>query len=190
MIEFAEEQTGRPWQMAGGLGAPEDATRNTVQTTFVSCWNMSRLENHSLWSVYGKGVAIKSTYGALRSTIHTGLPVYIGKVRYIDYRTGTFPDNNAYWPIVHKRRYFETERELRAVLPGRHNRFSDDYEGFEWADDPRPGVGVDVDLEHLIREVRVAPGQHVLRSAVQSVLDSYGLPVEAKQSSLDDPPQF
>lgn len=191
MIGMTEAQVGRPWVVAPGLDSPADAARITVRSTFVSCWNLSRLENYSLWAVYGKGVAIKSTYGALRdSFLRTPETVYIGRVRYIDYRKDSFPDGNAYWPLVHKRRYFENERELRAAIPGRHNAFDDDNDGFEWAGDPREGIGAEVDLAQLIREVRVAPGEHLLREAVQAVLDFFALGVTAQQSSLDDPPRF
>jgi len=83
-IAEAELRAGTAWQMGQGLASPEEATLVTVKSTFINCWNISPDENHLLWAYYGKGVAIKSTYGSLRRSIQTNDPVYIGKVRYID----------------------------------------------------------------------------------------------------------
>ena len=35
------------------------------------------------------------------------------------------PEGNAFYPLMHKRRYFEQERELRAIIPGSGTDFEE-----------------------------------------------------------------
>lgn len=63
--------------------APGEPVMFTPRSVFVSCWNLSGYENAALWSVYGKGVAIESTYSLLRDSFDSfEEPVHIGRVHY------------------------------------------------------------------------------------------------------------
>jgi hypothetical protein len=180
------------FQWAPGID-PDRPSAITVAQTFVSCWNMSDHESASLWQVYGKGVAIQTTYGELRSSLTCPERVYIGKVRYIDYRDDSFPADNAFRPLLHKRLYFENERELRAMIPGQTMAETQDEEGtprVAWTADPRLGVAASVDLEKLIRGVHVAPGETLLFDAVEALCRRFRPLVAPRQSSLDELPRF
>jgi hypothetical protein len=83
---------------------------------FVSCWYLSDYESDAMWRLYGGSnncVAIRSTYARLRACLPDH--IFLGKVRYIDYESEDFPSLNMFENVVHKRRAFEHEREVRAI---------------------------------------------------------------------------
>lgn len=85
--------------------------------SFVSCWHANEHESEAMWRLYGGtgGVAVQTTYSKLAQSVVNEYEVYIGLVRYIDYEKEWFPDANAFTPIMHKRKSFEHEREVRLV---------------------------------------------------------------------------
>jgi len=185
LISETEEKSGQEWIWAPGID-PAEPTKIHLSQTFVSCWNLSDHEDTLLWYAYGKGIAVRSTYAALRGSFRCDEPVYIGCVRYIDYRSDSFPADNTFQAIVHKRRFFEGEHELRAVIPGR----TLNEETLRWEPDPREGIYAAVNIEQLIHGVHVAPGETTLREAVAAICNRFGLEAVAHQSSLDDPPTY
>jgi hypothetical protein len=178
----------QPWVWAPGIDPTRPSWITNVAHVFVSCWNLSEYESAVLWSLYGKGIAIESTFAGLRDGLTTPEPVYIGRVTYIDYENDFFPADNGYHAIVHKRRYFEAEKELRAVIPGQTHADPED-DGI-WTGDPRTGIAATVDLTRLVRRVWVAPGKPLIRDVVVDLVSRYGLGVEVRQSSLDDTPRY
>lgn len=177
----------REW--ASGLSGHDSLNLLMVRSTFLSCWNISPVENAGLWSVYaGRGVAIRSTFERLRDSLSCDEILQIGVVRYIDYRSDPMP-NDGLAPLVHKRKHYEWEGELRAAIVGRWTEEQGDK--WRWAkEDPRLGIEVGVDLEQLIEEIRVAPGEQVLGDIVPALVHRYDLKVPVEQSALDDPPRF
>jgi hypothetical protein len=186
---------GVPMQWAPGLSGESELTKITLRTSFVSCWNLAEDENAALWNLYGKAVAITSRYDALRDSLRNEEEVYIGSVTYLDYRRDMIdPRATGLAPLVHKRQYFENERELRAVIVNGALWTTDFPDGsWEWNQegDPRPGILVDVELSVLVEGVHVAPDQpDWFKDVVQSVCDRYGLTRKVERSSLDDPPHY
>jgi hypothetical protein len=188
-LDEVDRLTGRHPYWAPGID-PEAPAQIEVRQAFVSCWNLSEYESAALWHVYGRGIAIKSTFARLRDSLTTEMPVYIGTVAYIDYAHDTFPAGNAFYPLMHKRLYFETEHELRAVVPGQTH--ADPEDEARWTGDPRTGITVDVDLDLLVAAVYIAPtsGEIILLDVVHSLCAAFGLPASIRQSSLDQSPRF
>lgn len=186
-LKDLDELSGRHVYWAPGID-PTAPGQINVRQAFASCWNLSEHENAALWQIYGKGIAIQSTFARLRDNLRTEASVYIGKVRYIDYMRDAFPMDNAFQPLVHKRLYFENERELRAVVPGETH--ADPEHPEVWTGDPRPGVTVDVDLGKLVKAVYLAPGELLLLDVVSSLCRRFGLDTTIYQSSLDHRPRF
>lgn len=183
-----DEEIGanKPGWWAPGIDSAEGKTKIELKIAFVCCWNLSEYENAALWDVYGKGVAIRSSFTALRESLLCDDDVYIGRVHYIDYRRDAIPLDNALYPLVYKRRYFEHERELRAIITGQ--TITDEPE-FKWTGDPRLGIDAAVDLNTLVQKVYVAPGEPLLHEAVTALCARYGLD-PPEQSSLDEPPRY
>jgi hypothetical protein len=118
------------WRSLASLAASEDE-RRTVEYNcdlisrfavafrtryYVSCWHINEVVNHDMWKLYAdspESVAIRSTVAKLRAA----LPDYvdIGMIRYIDYDVDRLPSLNMLEYVTHKNKFFERERELRAV---------------------------------------------------------------------------
>lgn len=149
------------------------------QTCYVNCWHVNDVESDGLWRLYGgdlsQMVCIQSTYKLLWDC--TGPDVFIGVVKYVDYSKDDVPPLNLFNLLLHKRRSFEHERELRAITtkPGEPSV---------------PGVHHSVSLEKLIESVSLPPGASGWYEAtVKSVLTKYGLNVPVNRSVLDEEPR-
>ena len=92
--------------------------RKGQATTYACCWHMNEQESEAMWRLYcgeAHGLAIQTTYEQLVDSISAEHDIYVGCVKYIDYEREWFPDANAFHPVMHKRRAFEHEREVRLV---------------------------------------------------------------------------
>jgi hypothetical protein len=182
--------------------------RQIRQHTYVSCWNLSEHESAALWGLYVPpqgGVAIRSTFRRLSQAFlpspedevdpPTGNTVFVGKIRYADYDDDLMPENNMMWPFVYKRRSFEFENELRALIqhipvvpvPG-----GAEGELVASLGEPSPlGRGIAMDLEALIEAVVVSPlAPHWFSELVQGVCARYGLSREVVSSGLSGSPVY
>jgi hypothetical protein len=117
------------------------------KATYVNCWNLSDYESETLWRLYGAdgdGIAIRASYQSLVDIIESDDQLFVGRVQYIDYETEWFPGGNFFYPIMHKRRAFAHEQEVRFVklLP----EFAR-----QGALDGPPGITVPIDIDKLIQ---------------------------------------
>ncbi|WP_342045897.1 hypothetical protein [Bacillus sp. OTU530] len=163
------------------------------ECTVINCWHMNKYESDAMWKLYLKsneGIAIQSTFQKLCNSFSSEeREVYIGMVAYIDYVSDTIPIKNSFHPFLHKRRSFEHERELRAVIaefPTKGDAIDYSAHPFEFGD------YVPVDLSTLIESVYVAPtAPKWIVELVERVLKKYGLEDKPViQSSLLDKPTF
>jgi len=176
--------------------ALEDASKfykfNT-KCTVINCWHLNEHESAAMWRLYLKsneGIAIVSTFNRLKDCFKAGNHnIHIGKVKYIDYEKDWLPEGNTFYPFVHKRKSFEHEQELRAVIQEHSYKKSG---GIDWFKPPfDDGIYVQVDLNVLIDKIYLAPtSPQWLFKLVISVTRKYGLDQEVLQSSLDDVPVY
>ncbi len=148
---------------------------------FISCWFASEYESAAMWTGYvksGDGVAITTTAGRLVQSLATyNKTVELSYVKYIDYKKDWMPEGNGYFPFVHKRKSFEHEREVRALI------WRSDL-GQANAPTP-PGISVPISLPTLIQEVFVAPTASTwFKPLIESLLRRYELKVPVQQSDL------
>lgn len=186
-----------------------------------SCWHCGDHESMAMWdrerySRHNSGIAIKTTTQRLDDsfTREEGIDVHIGKVEYIDYQSpDVSPDildmHTIYTPFFYKRKEFEYEKEVRAIIdasPYIERRFYRVKEGFSLTPEefdlrtlkrkmryPRnnedKGKNLCVDLKMLIDEVIVAPGApDWITKAVKSMIQDYGFDFEVNPSTLLNPP--
>jgi hypothetical protein len=157
--------------------------------TWVHCWHMNQAESPAMWKLYVKsdaGIAIQTTFERLKDSMAGDKEhrVYIGRVRYIDYDTEWMPEDNSFWPFLHKRASFAYENEVRAVM-------QDVGAAAPQADASPHGVLVPVDIDRLIENVFIAPTTpEWTTQVIHSVLTRFGLTIVPRQSSLDDDPVF
>ncbi len=161
------------------------------QWIHVNCWHMNNNESAAMWKLYARtneAIAIQSTYARLYECLPE--QVYVGKVHYINYETEFMPDNNALYPFVHKRKSFEHEQELRAVISEQQPRGSD---GLVEVGKPNPEYGrfVNIDIKNLVEKIYVAPtAQAWFTTLVENVTKKYGFEITVTSSSLDKKPVF
>jgi hypothetical protein len=163
---------------------------------FANSWHMNEFESAAMWDLYlnsSDGIAIETDFARFRESFSAEKEhdVLIGTVKYIDYAVEPVPFGNFLFFPLHKRKSFEHERELRAIvwllstvtkqkLEGKRVR----EKGAE--NTPLEGINVHVNVETLIRNVFVSPtAQRWYVDVVRSVLDRYNLAkIPVTQSDL------
>lgn len=164
-----------------------------LKCTIVNCWHLNEYESAAMWKLYLKsneGIGIQSTFNRLINCLKDGNHhTFIGRVKYIDYEKDWIPEGNSLIPFVRKRKSFEHERELRAVIQdfsynknGEINLLKPPFD---------EGLYIPVDLNLLVDRVYLAPtSPKWLFELVESVIKKYHLKKEVHQSSLDEVPVF
>ena len=145
---------------------------------------MGDFENFAMWKIYSDafGVAIESTYEALCDSFaddewdfyREPKKIYIGKVHYIDHNTAILPQDNAFWPYMHKMREFSYEQELRCIIS-------------DWGISPKAsGIKPKINLDDLIKKIYVSPfAPEWFKSSMEDLCEKYGVSSKkVVQSSL------
>jgi hypothetical protein len=143
---------------------------------FAHCWHASDYESAAMWRLYGElhnAVAIVSS----RDRLTAGLAVsseeiLCGTVKYLDYDTASIDISNGLNPLLHKRKSFQFENEVRLViwrsdlvsktvpilLDGKVQNSRTGMEIHEIEAQPIiPGLQVDCDMNQLVKEIKVSP---------------------------------
>jgi len=158
--------------------------------TAINSWHLSEYESAAMWRLYLKsneGIAIQSSFNRLKNCFNPkdeDNNIYIGKVKYVDYERDWISEQNALEPFINKRKSYDYEQELRAVIQktviknGKFDTFKPSFE---------EGIDILVDLYLLIEKIYVAPTTSGwLFNLVKSVVVKYGLNKEVLRSSLDN----
>ena len=169
-----------------------DLSKKWRKSVFVNCWGINKHESAAMWKLYLKsneGIAIKSSYKNLKESFRDNLKdeVYIGEVKYIDYSSDFVSERGFFIPFLCKRKSFEHERELRAVVWN-----VDIAKAVDVGREPKEkGMYIKVDLDTLIDKICVAPGvPEWFGELVKSIVQRYGLEKEVVTSQLDRRPLF
>lgn len=165
-------------------------TNELRKLTLVNCWHINNFESDAMWKLYAKndiGLAIQSSVKNLINAFsNTKEDIYIGKVKYIDYEKDLLNDANAFTPYIHKRKSFEHENELRALLL--YNDMKEDEMKLDEAykvNIPEHGQNISVDIHQLIENIYVAPmSPPWFLQLVNKVLEKYELNKPVIQSKL------
>jgi hypothetical protein len=159
--------------------------------TAINCWHMNSHESAAMWKLYLKsneGIAIQTTVDRLISSIVDPLDIYIGKVNYIDYDMDGIDPNNMFNAFLHKRKSFEYENEVRAIV----QKFVIEGENINWNKQSMDsGLSVEIDVNRLIENIYVAPSSPTwFGDLVTSVVVKYGYEFKVSQSNLNSKPLF
>ena len=161
--------------------------------TFANCWQMSDYEDFNMWRSYvgerSDGVMIEPTFrNLILSFVHVfEHPIVCGKIIYEDRSVQPIDDSNMYKIFLSKRKEFESERELRALLwlsPYKNGIL--DYDKY----DEVSGIEVPVNLKQLVNNIVVSPfSSNTMYEEVQRLTQAKGLS-DPKRSSLSVKPNF
>jgi ABC-type transporter Mla MlaB component len=158
--------------------------KESAETTYVSCWHMNEYESAAMWNLYSKSsesVCIQTDF----VTLEDALPdqVFIGMVRYVNYETDIIPEQNLFFPIMHKRLSFMHEQEVRAVTVAQH---ADSIGSLRSG-----GMSIPLDVNKLIRKIYINPtAPSWFSDVVSAVAERYGLSADVTRSSLSDDPVY
>jgi len=168
-----------------------DMAKNFPKFHYLNCWHVNDVESAAMWKLYTKDsnqtIVIKSTYKKLCQSFHKArFPIYIGLVNYIDYDTEEIPTDDPLRPYVYKRKSFEHERELRAVISNLpHNPWRDESQFGE------PGLYIPTNLEYLIDKIYVAPASPPwFKDLVTALMEKYEIDKPIESSRLDERPMY
>lgn len=160
------------------LSELESSGKSDRRHTFISCWHESEYESEAMWKVYSvnykNAVAIQTTTLHLYQALGKNPNISIGKVKYVDYNNHFSPINGAYW---YKRKSFEFEREVRAIIKNRKADFR--------------GCLIPVDLDILIDCVYISPyAPSWFEEVVSSVMNKYGIDKPLFHSTMKENPFY
>jgi hypothetical protein len=122
---------------------------------FLSCWHQNSVESAAMWAVYGKNqesVAVKTTIELLQHSLHNELEnILLCKIEYCDDHSNWMPPSDMadrvpddfLYPFLIKRKSFEHEKEIRAIVKRGTMEPITDAAGYEAI----------VDLHSLIEQV-------------------------------------
>lgn len=172
----------------GAASLQKDA-ESALKEMAVSCWHMNDHESAAMWKLYLKsdeGIAIQSTYSNLVKVLDVSpISINIGCVNYIDYETQSINFGDAFAPYVNKRKSFEHEKELRAVI------WVKGYGNLELCGPLIDGIRVKVSLNDLIERIYIAPNSpDWILGLVQSVAGKYEISKNVIRSKLDERPVY
>lgn len=188
------EHKGKFMEVMDKIG---DANRHWPRYTAINCWHLNNHESAAMWPLYSKsseGIAIQTTYRKfLESFSSVEEDVFVGKVKYIDYDKEWIDTDNLLAPILtpftHKRKSFEHEREVRAVV----TRWPvDNGIGMDFNKETiNHGLSIPVDLNLLIESIYIAPkAQAWFADLVSAVVKRYGYHYDVIHSNLDEQPLY
>lgn len=149
------------------------------ERTFINCWHVNNDESAAMWQLYttnGEGIAIKSSFIRLCECFndYVDKDVYIGKVKYIDFENTDIYNHHSLEPFINKRRCFEHEHELRAVI-----LHSEEDRKIKY------GCNIPVNLESLIEKIYVSPDSPVwFYDIIKAITDKYGFTFDIIHSQL------
>lgn len=159
----------------------------------INCWHLNNHESAAMWQLYlqsNEGVAIQSTYKKLKDCFApSSQDVHLGLIKYIDYEKDFFAADNMLNSFVHKRKSFEHEKEVRALVmkwpTGGGN-------GVDFSQTTIVGgINVQIDLELLIENIYVSPlSPQWFVDVVSSTIQKYGFLFPIIQSNLNKSPIF
>ena len=166
-------------------------TKNLPRWMLINCWHENAHESEAMWKLYTRetdGIAIKTDFNSLSSSFTCSEDVCIGSVNYIDYNSDHISEGNLFYRYLHKRKSFEHEREIRAVVM----EVPTYDQGVDSSQDICDiGKYYEVDLPVLIQEVVVAPfAPDWFLELVKSVAVLYNCESPVEKSTLADNPTY
>lgn len=186
---FPDDERMQAWSAQEASRAFEDLRRMTK----INCWHAMPHENAAMWERYcSTGVAVASTVGSLKRTLHEfrlkpecgAESIYVGRVRYLDYAAEDMMDRTMLGIFLHKRVEYRDENEVRALLS---LRMAQEF----GVPIPDSGVHVRVDLAELIDEVRLWPAATMYEvAAVSDEIRQAGVDCPVSRSTLGNAPTY
>ena len=157
-----------------------DEIKRNASNHGVNCWHKTDHESDAMWKLYsasGQGVAIESTIGQLKDSIQSHENLEIGSVVYLEENESS-KEHGKLGVLLWKRKSFEHEKELRAIIPLKT---------------PKESIFIKCDLEKLINQIHISPlAKPYFIDIVEALCEGQitGLQKPIKRSTLLDKPDY
>lgn len=201
-IELMRMYDIRPYREKAEQEAKERSSfqKKLTALTVINCWHYNETESDAMWQLYlkdNRGVAIQSNFQRIKKAFNNTIgKIYIGKVRYLDYKNDIFYNRNefphstftTFTPFIHKRLHFKHEQEYRALTEVEsHSNFKHDWS----IEESENGKFIDVNVEELIEKVIVPPKANLkLIEEVKNIIRKYGFDFKVSKSIMNIEPLF
>lgn len=157
----------------------------------INSWHMNTHESAAMWKLYAQtneAVCIQTNYANLRNALPQIFKIY--QMNYVDYTSNYIPEYHPLTPFVFKRKSFEHENELRAIID--MEAADNDLHSFLGIEPCQSGIYKTVNLKDLIQTIFVAPdSEDWFCELVKSVCQTYQLgDVPVVRSSLETEPFY
>ena len=169
--------------------------KHFTRWTLINCWHENAHESEAMWRLYARetdGIAIKTDFDSFKNSFTCSEDILIGSVNYVNYDSHFIPEGNAFHPYLHKRKSFEHESEIRAIV----QEIPTNDQGIDYSQDICDiGKYYKVDLPLLIGgevgKVVVAPfAPDWFLELVESVTKRYNFDFCVEKSVLSDNPTW
>jgi hypothetical protein len=175
-----------------GLSSFSEAYKEARKYTYINCWHVNDYESEAMWKLFvnsNESIAVQSTYNKLKMSLdaENTFYVFIGLVKYIDYKVDIFNYGNVFSPFLFKRKSFEHEKELRAIASS-----GIDNPGLKCTEkNDSDGLNIKVNLDLLIETIFINPtAPDWFYELVKSVTAKYKFHFEVRNSTLKSEPLF
>lgn len=161
------------------------------KSTFISCWHINKHESDAMWKAFSpgtQGIAIQSRMFNFEQSIsgYEENNIVIGKVNYIDYEEDKVPEGFLLVPFLYKRKCYEHENELRAIIQINPRLNDKNPNGQEIK-----GLLVNVNLNTLIDKIFISStAPDWFDKVVTSVVKKFDLKKNIFNSSINDEPIY
>lgn len=154
------------------------------ERTYANCWHQNDYESNLMWKVYiedffkspkdSKGIVIQTSFTKLCKCLKDSkIDQYIGKVTYDN--SVLKPEGSTPIPYFRKKKEFESEKEIRAIVQIINPEESN----------PEKGIYVNVNLTELIESIYISPhSSHDFITEVKKVASKYNLNKSIQKSNL------
>jgi len=206
---FKSEESLKQYVELKKLHMSHDEADRDLQEMFVNCWHVGSDESNAMWKIYAgnqDGICIQSTFGRLVSSLNSvEETIFIGKVKYRNYRTDSIKEGDIFAPLMSKRISFQHENELRAIVwrhqdsegvflkadgsRGDANNWARTAKANKYPD--RLGYNIQVNVPSLVETICISPTSRPWFSRlVQSMVEKLGFILEVRQSDVGEPPPY
>ena len=155
-------------------------SKDIKKYTYINCWHANEYESAAMWKLYSntkESIAIQTDYKTLKDILNE--KIYLGIVKYIDYEQDFLPEGNLFNPFMHKRKSFEHENEVRAIIM--------DLKMGEF----KEGININIDVNKLIKKIYISPtAPSWIINLTKEISKKYNINANIKNSDLYSQPIF
>jgi hypothetical protein len=171
------------------LSQHSDLAKWLREWTYINCWHANEHESAAMWKLYAQtneAVSIETDYQTLANILPSN--VFLGLVNYIDYDAEWLPERNTFAPFMHKRKSFEHEREVHAVVqepPVKDNIIPIGLKN------SLSGIQVESDIHKLVKCIHISPkSPDWFYNLVAETAQKFGFTFKVQKSNLYSDPVF